>query len=68
MADADRFVVLPLHAVQSSQATFEAAAEIAGKATDSDGRPHVIVQVVGEVRRRPTPNVDIQRYGVAANG
>jgi len=66
-----RFVVLPLSAVTGLQhATFDEAELVAGKKVDVDGRPHVIVEVVGEVRHRQVPNVTVRRFGdkAVANG
>jgi hypothetical protein len=66
----ERFVILPLASVTGT--TFEdyqAAENAAGKRVEIDGRPHVIVKVVGEVRRRSEPNVDVVRFDrEAANG
>lgn len=64
-----RYVVLPLAAVQGVDLpTLELAEKAAGKKVDIDGRPHVIVEVVGEVRRRMVPNVEVVRFAEAANG
>lgn len=68
---ADRFVVLPLAIVMgTSHGDFAAAEAEAGKKVEQDGRPHVIVRIVGEARRRMVPNVDVVRFDQAevANG
>lgn len=66
----DRFVILPLAAVTGIEfEDYETAENAAGKRVDADGRPHVIVRVVGEVRRRTAPNVDVVRFDrEAVNG
>jgi hypothetical protein len=58
-----RFVVLPLSAVTGNAFdTIEEAAVLAGRKVDRDGAPHVIVEIVGEVRRRQAPNVELHRF------
>lgn len=67
---ADRYVVLPLATVMgTNHQSFEAAETEAGRKVEEDGRPHVIVHVVGEVRRRMVPNVQVVRFAPeVANG
>lgn len=67
---ADRFVVLPLASVMgTSHGDFEAAEAEAGKKVEQDRRPHVIVRIVGEVRPRLVPNVEVVRFDQeVANG
>lgn len=62
-----RFVVLPLSAVTGNAFdTVDEAAVLAGRKVDRDGTPHVIVEIVGEVRRRHAPNVELRRFHAEA--
>lgn len=57
-----RYVVLPLAAVTGNAFdSLDDAERLAGRKVDEDGRPHVIVEVVAEARRRMVPNVEISR-------
>ena len=59
---ADRFLVLPAATASSALESFDAAERVAGPAVDKDRTPRVIVKIVGEVKPRSLPNVDVVRF------
>jgi hypothetical protein len=59
---AERYLVLPSASASSSLESFEAAERLAGPQVDKDRTARVIVKIVGEVKPRALPNVDVVRF------
>lgn len=59
---AERYLVLSGACATSAIASIEEATRVAGVSVDKDRTSRLIVRIVGEVKPRSTPNVDVVMF------